>query len=85
MKYSLRPREIPRGFSRAQAFFIVFPDSSNNADILNYNSIIHLPGRSVLEELILCIAMSTGQYGKILASCLRNTEELNLNIEMFSI
>ena len=68
MKYSLRPREIPRGFSRAQAFFIVFPDSSNNTEILIYNSSIDLPGRSVLEELILRIALSTGQYGKILAS-----------------
>ena len=61
MKYSLSTREIPRGFSRAQDFFIVFADSSNTTDILNYNSSIDLPGRSVLKELILRIDLSTGQ------------------------
>ncbi len=74
----------PRGFPRAQAIFIVFPDSSNNTHILNFNSSIDLPGRSVLEELILRIALSTGQCGNFLPSWLRNTEELNLNIKMFS-
>ena len=40
---------------------------------------------SLLEELILSIALSTGQYGKLLSSWLRNTVELNLNFETFSI
>jgi hypothetical protein len=71
-------------FQGLRLFFIVFPDWSNNTDILNYNSSIDLPWISVLEELILRIALTTGQYGKLLASWLRNTEELNLNIKMFS-
>ena len=74
----------PSDFPRAQAIFIVFSDSSNNADIINYNSSIDPPGRSIFEELILRIALSTGQYGKILPSWLRNMEELNFNITMFS-
>ena len=76
--------QSPRRFPRAQAIFIVFPDSSNNTHILNFNTSIDLPGRSVLEELILRIALSTGQYGKCLPSWLRNTEGLNLNIKMLS-
>ena len=49
MKYSRTPREIPRakpeGFPSAQAMFHrIYPDSSYNADILDYNSSINLPG-----------------------------------------
>ena len=40
--------------------FIVYPDSSHNADILNFNSSIDIPRRSILEELILKIALSSG-------------------------
>ena len=39
---------------------------------------------SILEELILCIAPTAVQYGKILPSRLSNTGELNFNIIMFS-
>ena len=49
-------------------YFIVCPDSSHNTDILNCNSSITLPVRSILEEVILRIALSTGQYGNILPS-----------------
>ena len=55
-------------FPRAQAIFIVFSDYSNNTDIINNNSSIDLPRKSVLEELILRIVLSTGPYGKILPS-----------------
>ena len=50
-----------RGKSQGQAqrisrglrlYFIVYPDSSHNIEILNYNSSNDLPGRSKLEELI---------------------------------
>ena len=40
--------------------FSLKPDSSHNTDILNYNSSIVLPGRAILEELILCIALVAG-------------------------
>ena len=37
-----------------------------------------------MEELIICIALTTGQYGKALPSGLSITGELNFNITMFS-
>ena len=61
MKFSLCPKEI------------LFPDSSHNTDILNYKASIDLPGRSILEEFILCITLTAGQYRKILPSRLSNT------------
>ena len=63
-------------------YFIVFLDSSHNADILNCNSIDH-PGGSILEELILRISPTDWQYGKILPCRLSNTKELNFNIIVF--
>ena len=73
------------GISRQlRLYFIVFPDSSHNTDILNYKSSIDLPWGSILEELILCIALTAGQYGKILPSILSNTGELNFSNIMFS-
>ena len=74
----------PRNFSMLMLHFIVYPNSSHNTDILNCNSSIKLPGRSILEELIPRIAPTTGQYGQILPSRLSNTGELKLNIIMFS-
>ena len=65
-------------------YFIEFPDLSHNTDILNYISSIALPGSSIWEELNLCIAPTAGPYGKILASRLSNTVEVNFNIKMFS-
>ena len=64
MKYSLSLREI----QGLRLYFIVFPDSSHNTDILNYNSSIDIPGRSILEELIVCFAPTAWQCGKILYS-----------------
>ena len=55
-------------------YFIVFPDLRHNTDILNYKSRNDLPGKSILEELILRIALTAGQYGKILPSKWSNTE-----------
>ena len=57
MKYSLSLKEIPRAKPEE---FPVYPDSSHNTDILNYNSSIVLPGRAILEELILRIALAAG-------------------------
>ena len=65
-------------------YFIIFPDSSHNTDILNYRSSIGLSGRSIWEELLLRIAPTAGQYGEILPSRLSNAGELNFNIIMFS-
>ena len=65
-------------------YFIVFPDLSHNTDIFNYKPSIDIPGRSILEELIICIASTAGQYGKILPSSLSNTGEVNFNIIGFS-
>ena len=74
-----------RGIYRElRLYFIVFPDLSHNTYILSYKSIIDFPGRSILEELILRIAPTTGQYGEIFPSRLSNTGELNFNIVMFS-
>ena len=57
---------------------------SHNTDNHNYKASIDLPGRSMLEELILCIAFTAGQYGKILHSRLSNAGEVNFNFIMFS-
>ena len=65
-------------------YFVVFPDSSHNTNILNYISSIDLPERSILKDLNLRIASTAGQYGKILPSRLSNTWEVNFNIIMFS-
>ena len=46
-------------------YFIVYPDLCRNTDILNNNSGIFLPGRAILEELILCI-----EAGSIFSSIL---------------
>ena len=51
---------------------------------VNYNSSIDLTGRSILEELILHIIPTAGQYGQILPSRLSNTEGLSFNTIMFS-
>ena len=73
------------GISRGlRLYFIAFPDWNQNTDILNYKSSIDLPGISVLEELILHIALTAGQYGKILPSRLSTTGVENFNIIMFS-
>ena len=68
MKYSLRKilRAKPKGFPKLSLYFIVFPDSSHNTYILNYKSSIDLSVRLLLEELILRIAPTAGQYKKIL-------------------
>ena len=42
--------------------FIVYLISSHNKDILNYNSSIDLPGRSVLEEENLCAVLDLGKF-----------------------
>ena len=83
------PEGNPEGEARVISrglwlYFIVLPDSSHNTDILNYKSSIELSGRSILEELIIRIAPTAGQYGKIIPSILSNTGELNFNIIMFS-
>ena len=75
-----KSRRICRGL---RLYFIVYCDSSYNTDILNYNFSID-PGRSLLEELILCIALTAGQYWNILPSRLSNIEKLNFHIIMFS-
>ena len=68
-------------------FYLVLPsrifDSSHNTAIFNYKSSTDLPWRSILEELILRIASTAGQWGKILPSRLSITGELNFNIIMF--
>ena len=85
----LEPERNPEGKARAistglRLYFIVFPDSSHNTDILNYKSSINLPVRSILEESILRIALKAGQYMKIVASRFCITEEFNFNFIMFS-
>ena len=89
MKYTLSLREIPRAKPNRfpgglRLYFIVYPDSSQNTDLLNYNSSTDLPGRSILEELIFSFVPTAGQYRKILPCRFSNTEELNSNIIMFS-
>ena len=71
MIYSLSLKEIPRAKQKGSPegsgyIFFVYPDLNHNTDMLNYSSCITLPGISIVGELILCIALSTGQYGKIL-------------------
>ena len=55
------PEGKAQGISRGlRLYFTVYPNSSHNTDILNYNSSIVLPGRALFEELILCIALAAG-------------------------
>ena len=83
--YERNPDGEAQGISRGlRLYFIVCPDSSYNTDILNYKSSIDHPGRSILEESILHIAPTAGQYGKISPNRLSNVGELNFNIIMFS-
>ena len=61
-------------------YFTVYPNMSHRTDILNYNYSIVLPGRVILKELIIRIALSAGAifsstlpveldlYGRILPS-----------------
>ena len=78
------PEGEAQGISRGlRLYFIVHPNLSQTTDILNYSSNLDLPGRSILEELILRIASTAGQYGKILPSRLSNAGELNFNIITF--
>ena len=76
MKYSLSPREIsrvkPKGFPEGSGYISLYLLTRATA-ILIYKSSIDLPGISILEELILRIALIAGQYGKI-----------NFNSVMFS-
>ena len=74
-------RVISRGL---RLYFFVFPDLSQNTEILNFNSNIGLSGRSIMEELILHIARTAGQYGKVSPSRLNNTREVYFNIEILS-
>ena len=72
MKYSQSPREIsrpkPKGFFLGlMRYFTVYPDSSHNTDILNYNSSIVFPGRAILKELILRIALAAGAIFSIIS------------------
>ena len=79
------PKGNPEGEAREifqwfRLYFIVFPVSSHYIDMLNYKSSIDIPGRSILEELILPIASIAGQYGKILPSRLRM---LNSSLKLY--
>ena len=70
MKYSLSLREIPKpepeGFPEGSGYILSYMQTRVTIHTF-YNSGINLPGRSILEELILCIALYTGQYGNILS------------------
>ena len=50
-------RWTSRGF---RLYFTVYPDSSHNTEILNYNSSFVLPERAILKELILRITLAAG-------------------------
>ena len=86
MKYSLRPREMPR--AKAEGF----PDGSGyissffltRVTIQTFSITNPIPARSKLEELILRIAPTAGQYGEKLPSRFSKMGELNFNIIMFS-
>ena len=66
MKYSLSTWEIPRvkpeGFPEGlRLYFALYPNLSHNTAIINlysYTSSIVFPGRAILEELILHIALA---------------------------
>ena len=87
-KYSLSLRQIlkamTKGFPKGSGYIWLYPDSTHTTYILNYKSSIDLPRRSILEDLILHIALTAWNYGKILPSRLSNTREINFNIIMFS-
>ena len=84
MKYSLSPKEIPRDFLRAQAIFYCISRLESQYRSFQLQIQHWFPGRSILEELILQIAPTAGQYWKILPSGLSMTGEFNLNIIMFN-
>ena len=84
MKYSLSTNENPEVFPETRAIFhcISRLKSQYRHSQLQLQ---HCPSwRSILEELILRIAPTARQYGKILPNSLSNTGEVNLNIIMFS-
>ena len=60
MKYSLSMREIPRaepkGFLEGSGYISLY---ILTGVIIQYSSIV-LPGRAILEELILCIGLAPG-------------------------
>ena len=60
MKYSLGPWAKPDGFPEG-------PDNISSYFLTQFTiqTFSDLPGRSILEELILCIALKAGQYGKV--------------------
>ena len=86
MKYSLReipsakPKEFPEGSGYISLYFL----TRVTLQTFSIKFGIVLPGRSVLQELILRIALTAGQYRKILPSKLSNTKELNFIIIMLS-
>ena len=48
---------ISRGLS---LYFTIYPNTSHSTDSLNYNYRIVLPGRAILKELVIYIALSAG-------------------------
>ena len=77
MKYSLSLREIPRAKLEG------VPEGSDFISLCIQTQIA-IQTFSILVELILRIAPTAGQYGKIMPRRLSNTGELNWNIRMFS-
>ena len=71
--------QCPRDFPRAQPIFhcISWLESQYRHSQLQLQHC--LSWRSILEELILRIAQTAGQYGEILPSRLNNTAEFNFN------
>ena len=65
-------------------YFIVYPDSSQNTDIFNYNSSIFLPGDQYGKSWFSVLLQQLGTTGKLLPSILSNTGRLNFNIIIFS-
>ena len=88
MKYSLTqgkyqgqsPRDFPRGSGYISSYF----PTGVTIQTFSIKTAAFPSWLSVLEKLIICIALTAGQYGKILPSRLSNTGELNFNIIMFS-
>ena len=73
MKYGLSTREVPRaepeGFPEGTGY--ISPDLSHDTDILNFYKLYFqhvLPGRAILEELIVHIGLEARVYFPVLPS-----------------
>ena len=85
LQYSLLiPRANPKRFLEGSGYIFSYIPTRVTIQTFSITTPSLTILETILEELILCIAPTAGQYGKILPSRLSNTGKVNFNIIMFS-